>query len=143
MVHSVIAVIGPKIWYDLFLSDLEKQQYTYNNNIGGMGIIGARVNELHFLDIATPEQNRIEMLADIAPFVKPSSPQKKAALSLANKVMSIMSKITRSNLKRITEEPLPTHNVRTKGINVMPLFWYEDQKDLKAEWILPKGGELL
>ena len=136
------------MWYELFLQDLEAQQYTYRATHNRMGVIGPMVREIHFIDITVPEQNLGELLSDLAPYTAGTSKQKLNAV-LFKKSLWAVSKLA-SFYKGSKLQPIPdaepSHNVRKKALNVMPLFWFEDGVVKTPGLILPLkdgGGELL
>jgi hypothetical protein len=153
MAHVVIIVEGNKVWYDVFISDLEKRQYTYQATHGMSGVIGPNIREIHALDISVPEQNLPDLFADLAPFLGEhghDSPQKSMVIKVAQKLFGIFSKIAGAKLQKIPSSPKPSGLVRRKALNVYPVFWFEDPVDSRASGkdglILPMkgdGGELL
>ena len=94
------------MWYELFLQDLESQQYTYQATRNQVGIIGPMLREIHLIDITVPEQNLKDLLADLAPYTTTTSKQKtsavlvKKAMWLAGMVSSIFKG---SKLKQIPD----------------------------------------
>ncbi len=136
------------MWYELFLQDLESQQYTYKATHNQIGIIGPMLREIHLLDITVPEQNLKDLLADLAPYTTATSKQKTSAV-LVKKTMWLVGCVSAlfkgSKLKPIPDAE-PSYNVRKKALNIMPLFWFEDGVEKNPGLILPKkgdGGELL
>jgi len=151
MAHVLTIVEGPKTWYDLFLYDLENRQYTYRATHGRMGIIGPSVREIHILDIAVPEQNLEDLLADLAPFVgsEPYNSKSKKSAAFLQKAVWIGGKLSSffkgTKLHKIPYVN-PTEELRVRPLNILPLFWFEDDVALDKNMILPKkgnGGELL
>ncbi len=146
--HTIVAVEGPQPWYDLFLYDLEKQQYTYRATHNQVGIIGPMIREIHLLDITVPEQNLGDLLSDLAPYTNASSKQKASAI-LIKKAIWLGGKVS-SFFKGTKLKPIPdakpSGNIRKKALNIMPLFWFEDRVVENPGLILPlkgKKGELL
>lgn len=146
--HVGVIIEGPKIWYELFLQDMEKQQYTYKATHGQIGIIGPMIRELHFLDITVPEQCLPELFADLAPYVRPTTKQKTMALFI-RKAIWFAGKFS-SFFKGTTLHPIPdvksSGNIRRKALNIMALAWFEDGVCTDGGLVLPKkgkGGELL
>ena len=136
------------MWYELFLQDLEAQQYTYKATHNQIGIIGPMLREIHLLDITVPEQNLNELLSDLAPYTTASSKQKTSAVLVKKAIWlagTVSSLFKGSKLKSIPDAK-PSGNVRKKALNVMPLFWFEDGICRDGGLILPQkedGGELL
>lgn len=148
MAHVLTLVEGPDIWYKIFLYDLENRQYTYKGTHNQIGIIGPNIREIHILDISVPEQNLEDLLSDLAPFTYDSSKQKKSAVFM-RKAIWLMGKLS-SFFKGVKLKKIPgvepSENVRRKALNIMPLFWFEDNVCYDGGLILPQkdgGGELL
>ena len=136
------------MWYELFLQDLEAQQYTYMATHNQIGIIGPMLREIHLIDITVPEQNLGDLLSDLAPYTTTSSKQKTSAV-LVKKAIWLAGMVS-SLFKGSKLKPIPdaeeSRNVRKKALNIMPLFWFEDSVIKKSTLVLPKkgdGGELL
>lgn len=136
------------MWYETFLQDLESQQYTYKATHNQIGIIGPMIREIHLLDITVPEQNLKDLLADLAPYTTATSKQKTSAVLVKKAIwlVGLVSTIFKgSKLKQIPDVK-PSHNVRKKALNIMPLVWFEDGVVKNPGLILPAkdgGGELL
>ena len=151
MAHVVGIVEGPKDWYDVFLHDLEKQQYQYLATHNKTGVIGPMVREIHILDITVPEQNLPNLFADLAPFIGSSghpSKSKSTAVFLqkAMGIASFLSKFFKGvELKKIPPAKA-SGEIRRRALNVLPLFWFEDKVCRDEGLVLPMkdgGGELL
>ena len=136
------------MWYELFLQDLEAQQYTYKATHNQIGIIGPMLREIHLLDITVPEQNLKDLLADLAPYTTANSKQKTSAVLVKKAIWlagTVSALFKGSKLKPIPDAK-PSDNVRKKALNIMPLFWFEDGVVKKLGLVLPQkdgGGELL
>lgn len=153
MAHVVVVVEGNRVWYEVFVKDLENREYTYNATHGMTGVIGPNIREIHALDISLPEQNLPELFSDLAPFLGQhghESPQKKMVLNVAQKLFGIFSRMAGAKIQKIPVSPVPSGLVRRKALNVYPVFWFEDPVDSRAGGkdglILPvkgDGGELL
>jgi len=136
------------MWYELFLQDLESQQYTYQATHNQIGVIGPMAREIHLLDITVPEQNLKDLLADLAPYTTTSSKQKTSAV-LVKKAIWLAGQVS-ALFKGSKLKPIPdvkaTYSLRKKAMNIMPLFWFEDDICRDGGLVLPKkgdGGELL
>ncbi len=147
--HVITAVEGPKIWYELFLYDLENRQYTYKGTHNQVGIIGPMVREIRLLDITVPEQNLKELLADLAPYVNISSSKQKKSAGFVKTIIWLGGKLS-SLFKGVDLKPIPdvkpSKNLRRRALNIMPFFWFEDGVEPEPGLILPQkdgGGELL
>ncbi len=107
------------------------------------------IREIHFLDITVPEQNLEDLWADLGPFTNPTSKQKTTAL-FAKKAMWFASKTAAlaggSKLHLVPDVNTYSGNIRRKPLNIMPLFWFEDNVQMGEGLSLPTkdgGGELL
>ncbi len=136
------------MWYELFLQDLESQQYTYKATHNQVGVMGPMLREIHLIDITVPEQNLKDLLADLAPYTTATSKQKTSAV-LVKKAIWLVGMVSAlfkgSKLKPIPDVE-PSKAIRKKALNVMPLFWFEDGVTKNPGLILPikgNGGELL
>ncbi len=132
------------MWYELFLQDLESQQYTYQATHNQIGVMGPMLREIHLLDITVPEQNLKDLLADLAPYTTATSKQKTSAVLVKKAIwlVGMVSSIFKgSKLKQIPDVE-PSHNIRKKALNIMPLVWFEDGITKERGLILPlKDGE--
>lgn len=149
IVHVVTAVEGPKIWYEIFLNDLENRQYTYKATHQKVGIIGPMVREIHFLDITVPEQNLPDLLADLAPYTY-NTTQDKGSMKIFLKKMAWFSKKLLSLFGGVKLKEIPHAEesglIRRRALNIQPLFSFEDKVCYDGGLVLPLkdgGGELL
>ncbi len=114
-----------------------------------MGIIGPMVREIRLLDITVPEQNLKDLLADLGPYVNPAGSKQKTSALFIKKVIWLIGKVSTlfkgANLKAIPDVK-PSNNLRRRALNIMPLFWFEDDVEPNPGLVLPikdGGGEIL
>ena len=107
------------------------------------------VREIKLLDITVPEQNLEDLLADLAPYTSAAGSKQKASAIFVKKAIWLAGKVS-AFFKGTTLKPVPdvkpSHALRKKALNIMPLFWFEDNVEPNPGIVLPQkggGGELL
>lgn len=168
MAHVFVLAEGRELWMDLFLSDLLKRRYPYKMNNGMLGYIQPNPREVKLFDISVPEQCIPSLMSDLASGYANNDTKLRgvahrisgtirelAGLHSINTLPPIIEltfwkkvkKLVLMVLGRWEEERIdyqPTHEVRCKWLNIIPMGWKEDHKnpeDTRA--MLPYGSELL